>query len=751
MKIEIEVKVQGALSGQQADAVLMFTKGVSAKNTACLDEMDDPNPVDHASLCMFRSSYNGKYIVAHWQTGFETFPQNGRYYCTRAIYEMPSGKVEKSDYESLFESLPRLEKFTVKKFDADPVLVEVEENKVSQANDDILKYIWIAIAAGKRLFIRLDSSEDCYANSLLSSTRFRRLLGALNALPMSIRRTASFGYSLKAADAAKNNNSVFAGLWIVAYYPESSLVLPDDCVVVNWTGQSLTAVDDCSKYECLAEELKSVSNIINDDYEDWKTMCAAVIQAKSSIDEALKIQNYPVLKAAFEKSCAYRKRDILQSLINRVARLASPSAEEVKFLYQNSAKGENMDKLLIKWLKSTKVASESKREIYNLCSDRQVVIDALRDISRALSLREKFAGFGSDLCNLSYSDLVLDRAPDSEFLEIYKGLLSGIYKNVDVKKVPGSGLFPMRYAKLAIARNQDAIIDDKKFKSVVKDHKLVDETFLDWLFSKKYIKTPEQLVAWAAWVDNALLSGLVAKYVEVNSSSLTCVDLLKLKDSKLAFAYEEHLAGNKLPLGDIVAFCHDRSTELKDAAYVLMAGREITTLQEWEQMRDAFGKSGAELKDGFFAGQKPGSLNLKSLLMIYTKYQKHNDVREYVEKTVLSLAEKRLGDKEIKDALAAMGKVNSDFRRRIQQASKAKVQGFMLSPTGAKVAWGLSTAFFVVIIFLSSMMGRFRISDDEPTSSAEFTDSTKHQQVASLSQSSDTVTVVDTDNVNNPQ
>ena len=69
MKIDVEVKVQGAVTAEQADTILLFTKGVSAKNADYLDEIDDLVPVDHSSLCMFRSPFNGKYVIAHWQNG----------------------------------------------------------------------------------------------------------------------------------------------------------------------------------------------------------------------------------------------------------------------------------------------------------------------------------------------------------------------------------------------------------------------------------------------------------------------------------------------------------------------------------------------------------------------------------------------------------------------------------------------------------------------------------------------------------
>lgn len=708
MKIDVEVKVQGAVTAEQADTILLFTKGVSAKNADYLDEIDDPVPVDHSSLCMFRSPFNGKYVIAHWQTGFESFPQNGRYYCTRAIYELPFEKVEDRDFGSLVRALPKLEHFSEKKFGVEPVEIEVAKYKENSAdgNDDILKYIWIAIAAGKRLFIRLDKSEECYANSLLESSRLHRLLGALNTLPTAIRSAASLGYSLKCKDAAKIKDSIFAGLWIVAYYPdEAQQDIPVDCISITWSGQSLTPNADYSRYESLAGDLQELSVLIAPEtrWSDWKAMCEGVAQVKSDVDNALESQNHTVLSSVLGTSCKYKRIEIRDCLLARLGRLNSPLVADIEFMANHAVKNDNLDKLLGRWLKSPSVHNEVKVEIQRRFGDRKVVIDALKAVSDALPLQEKYASFGSSLTDLTYSDLSLDNASDREFVDIYRGLLSGSYPNVDISQIPGSASFHLKFVKLVISKNNNAIVDDKKLQGVVKDHKLANASLLDWLFDKGYIKTPEQLIAWASYMSKTLLEGLVDRYVEANSSSLTCVDLLKLKDkSKLSFSYKEYIASHALPLGGLSEYCHGVPDSKKDSIYGLLEDRRISTLEEWTTMQSIFGKSGAALGDELFVGGTDTDI-LKTLLNIYQKYHRDDKVRDYVENKVLSLAEKHQGDKVIKKTISEMCKVNKDFNKRMQSARMATIKGFIYSRLGIKISWGLNVFFSAVIIVLLSM------------------------------------------------
>lgn len=705
MKIDVEVKVQGAVAAEQADTILLFTKGVSAKNADYLDEIDDPVPVDHSSVCMFRSPSNGKYVIAHWQTGFESFPQNGRYYCTRAIYELPFEKLEDRDYNSLIRALPKLEHFSVKKFGVDPVEIEVAKYKEDSAdgNDDILKYIWMAIAAGKRLFIRLDKSEECYANALLESSRLHRLLGAMNALPVAIRSALSLGFSLKCKDAAKIKDSIFAGLWIVAYYPDETLQdIPVDCISLTWSGQSLTPNADYSMYAKSAEDLQELSVLIEPEtrWSDWKAMCEGVAQVKSNVDNALETQGYTLLNSVFGTSCRYKRTEIRDCLLTRLGRLATPSVADIEFMANNALKNDSLDKLLSIWLKSPSVQNEVKLEIQRRFGDRKVVTDALKAVSDSLSLKERYASFGNALNDLSYSDLSLDKASDREFIDIYRGLLSGAYPNVDISQIPGSAFFPLKFVKLVIAKNHNAIVDDKKLKGLVKDHKLANAALLDWLFDNECIKTPEQLIAWASCMSKALLEGLVDRYVEANRSSLTCVDLLKLKEQpKLSFSYKEYLEEHSLPLGDLSEYCRDLPDAQKDLVYELLEGRKICTLEEWKTMQSIFGKSGAALSDELFVGET----DTEALLKIYQKYHRDDNVRDYVENKVLSLAETHQGDKVIKNAISQMCKVNKDFKQRMQSARKATIKGFLFSHLGIKISWGLNVFFAAVIIVILSM------------------------------------------------
>lgn len=717
MKIDIEVKVQGAVSGIQADTSLMFTKGVSAKNTVFLDKIDDPNPVDHSSLCMFKSAYNGKYIVAHWQTGFESFPQNGRFYCTRAIYEIDAKDVERADYSSLISAMPQLVHFTDKKFDVDPLTVEVAENKeISSApQNSLLKYIWIAIAAGKRLFIKLDKSEDSYANALLESRRLHALLCALNQLPLPVRSAASFAYSLKAADAAKISDPVFGELGIVAYYPDSLFSnVNTDAITVIWNGSVLTEAVDYSGYAKEAEELKGVSAVLDEQarFATWKDMCVGLVQAKASVDNALQTKNYDFLNAVVAKSCLYRKQEVLKCLLERLASSNCPTVKDVQFLAAYAAKNDGLDACLEKWLKSGSVSLDVKLEIQNVFGGRQRVADVIAEMSGSLPLKERFSRFGTSLCRLTYQDLALDKATDNEFFEIYIRLQAGEFKKVDVNKIPGSDSFPARYVRLVVARNSNAIVCDKKFRSFVCQNNVADDKLLDWLFAKKYINTPEQLAAWSLCLDKYLLIGLVARYIEANSKTLTCVDLLKLMyGTKLGFAYADYLAENNLALCDLAAYCRDLSATQKDEIYTMLSGRRLSTLADWEQMQDAFGKSSGVLTEDFFRDIKSGTINLKEIIRVYAKYSQL-EVRDYLEHTVLAIAANYPDDRRAKSALKEMEHINKDFKRRMSQMRKTSMEEFMFSPRGAKIAWGLSALLLIVILIMAVTGGQV---SDTPT------------------------------------
>ena len=720
MKVKVEVKVQGAFSGRQADTTLLFSKGVSAKNIAFLDEMDDPHPVDYSSLCMFRSPYNGSFVIAHWQTGFESFPQNGRFYCTRALYEIDAKDVEKCDYSSLVSALPRLEHYADKRFDIEPFNIEIGENRIvsSGAIAKLLKYIWLSIAAGKRLFIRLDKTEDCYANSLLESSRLHCLLKAMNLLPASVRNAASLGFSLKASDAARLSDSLFAGLGIVAYYPDPSFDdLATGNIIVSWNDRSLVPAADYSEYEKTAEDLKAASAMIGDTegFYDWQRMCAMVAESKAKIDSAIKSKNYEVLIAAY-RTCSYRKQEVLASLLASIGGSASPSVADIQFLAEHAQKTEGLGRLLANWIKSSSVSVDVKLEIQDKFASSQEVKTSIREMSDSLSIKERFSRFGTSLCELTYSDLSLEKVSDDEFLEIYRNLYRKTYPNVELSKVPGSNTFPRRYAKVIISRDPDMIVNEKGFQSFVTGHHIADERFLADLFSIKLIRTPEQLMAWSACVENTLQSGLVSRYLSANSQQITCVDLLKLKlGSSLTYAYEECLKEKKMPLGDLVGFCRDISDDKKKLAYEMLADRKISSLEEWEQVQTAFGRSADALRDDFFKDPQSGNVNFQEYLRIYTKYPQA-EVKEYIEKSVLSLAAQFPDNKQIKGLISSIGKVSKGFKEKNAHLYKNPVKDFMFSPKGAEIAWGLSACLIVVIIILSVIMNssKEKLVKEEP-------------------------------------
>ncbi len=633
MKISLEAKIQGAFSGVQADTTLLYTKKVAPAITKYLDETDDADPAPHASFCMFPYHSGEKSLMLHWQTGFESFPSNGRYYCTRAIYEADAPEVAKCDLNSLIESLPRLQHFTDKAFDADPFVVNVKENDGVCRDDSMLKYIWYAIAAGKRLFIMLGNPEDCKGNGLLDDAKFHALLSALKTLPKVLRSAASFGFSLKAKDAAKKKESFFARMWIVAYYPDGGVALEDtEAFVIDWRGASPYCREDLSQYEKLAKDLKDVSCLLDASKpcSDWKEMCDLLKQTKADADKALEVESYEMLVAMYKKSCQYRFGDLKAALCKVISLAGLKSMDDFEIMKRYAKKDEKFDKFLIKALHSPAVSDDIKAEIRKEYGNREAIVNYFHEISSAMTLRDKYINFTNKAYKLQYEDLDLSKAKDAEFVTIYEHLSQNHYKGVDITKVPGSKAAPLRYFKIRLKKDPDYILDEKASKLLVQ-FSLMNQALLDWMFENKCIQKPEHLIAMSKFMDENLRTIAVGEYLEYNGDGVTCSQLLKfhLCSVRLAFAYEDYIASHNLPLGDLTALCDELSDGDKQKVAAVMKLRNPRNLEEWEQLYDALGQHSV-LKESFLTNSQTGKTDYAAVVRIYRKY---SDVklRDFIE------------------------------------------------------------------------------------------------------------------------
>lgn len=708
MKIKIDIKVQGAQSGSQADSTLMFSKTVSPSNAEILNEVYRQNKCDYSSLCAFKSQYNDKYVLVHWQPGFENFENAGRFYCTRAMYEVAYEDFCRCDLSSLISALPELEHFASPRYDVDPIEITVSESgsRGTAVDETLKKYIWMAIASGKRLYIRMDKSEDCFANSLLSSKRLHSLLAALNALPDVVRHNVSFAFSLNAEFASKKGDGPFPGIWIVAYYPdEAHAVDTSDGLVIEWKGNSVNPCEDLSAYETMATDAEGVASLVKNKsvYVGWKQICAALAEAKKYVDNALATEDYAAVSKIYDGLCSYRKNDIIRFLVNRIAKVGLMSLTDVDILNRYAARTSNLDVILEKAMMSTKVSADVKKSIMEKFSDSVHVQQAVQNLAQTLTIRERYQNFGSDLYQLSYDDLCLDDATDDEFAAIYEGLRNKQYNGVDLKKIPGSKAFPARYLKIVVKRNPSSI-SDSGFRKTICDNGLADASLWEWLFKNGLIKCPEHLADWVKCFDKAIVSDAVSRYIEVNTP--TCVDILKLKlTTKLPFAYEDYLAENPaLPLGELVDFCRDLSSQQKKSVYETLSGRKLTDLKEWEVRYEALGVAPEILDDRYFFNPDTGVIAFAEMLRIYKAYQNDAQVKAYVEERVLSVAMDKPEDKELHKVMSAMAKVNKKFKEKMPTSSGNRFLPLLFSQTGAKVAWGLVGILTVVVIILSSVL-----------------------------------------------
>ena len=710
MKISLEAKIQGAFTGVQADATLLYTKKVSPAITQYLEETDDADPVPHASFCMFPSRSGEKLLMLHWQTGFESFPSNGRYYCTRAIYEADAEKVAACDLNSLIDALPRLQHYTDRAFDADPFAVNVKENDGVCRDDSMLKYIWCALAAGKRLFVMLDSPESCKDNALLTNAKFNALLSALNTLPNPLRNAASLAFSLKAQDAAKKKESFFAGMWVVAYYPDGGVALEDpEALVVDWRGYSPSCTEDLSRYEKLAEDLKAVCCLLDGSKtcSDWRQMCELLMQAKAEADKAFDEDAYETLLAMYKKHCQYRSSDLKAALLKLISKNGLRSMVDLEIMKRFGKKDEKFDAFLIKELNSASVADDVKVEIRKEYGTREALVKHFQQMSSSMPLREKYLNFTNEAYNLSHEDLDLSKANDAEFVTICENLWQKNYKGVEPAKVPGIKTAPLRYFKIKLKQDPDYILSERASKFVVQCN-LMNEALLDWMLRNKCIQKPEHLIAMAKIMDKNLRAMAVGKYLEHNGAGVTCAELLRfhLCEVRLAFAYEDYIAGRILPLGDLTGLCTDLSDVDKQKVAAAMKSRNPQNLEEWEQLSDALGQCSV-LKESFLMNSQTGKPDYVTIVRIYRKYSDAR-LRSFIEEKIEAELKERPEDIQLKRAVKEMGKANADFKKK----TTVPLAERMFSKEGAKLAWGLSAVLLVVVIALLSVIVSGASSDN---------------------------------------
>lgn len=703
MKIILEANIQGALTGVQADDTLLFTHNVSPAVTKFLAEADDPVPAPHASLCMYCLPSGDKSLVMHWQTGFESFPSNGRFYCTRAIYETDSESMAKCDLSSFVDAMPQLRRFASKEFDVDPFVINVNERNGNCREDMMLKCIWAALAADRRIFVKLSNPQECHGNEILRNAKLHTLLAALNTLPGTLRNAASVAFSLKAQDAAKMKESLFAGMWVVAYYPDSAVVVDTaGAIAIDWTGSTPVCEEDLSKYDTLVEDFKNVSCLVEGSgcCAGWKDMHRALSDAKSYVDRVLDTGDYTALCRIYDKSCKYRSSEVIAALMKNISKNGVRSRKDVEIMKRFAKKGENLDKFLVRMLKSDSLSEGLKQEIRNSFGDREAVMECMGQLSSSLTLKQKYVNFESPLYSLSYSDLSLEKASDMEFVSIYEALLQKKYPGVDVRNIPENHTFPLRYLKIKAKRNPD-FIENEFYRKFLRDNGLADEAFVNWLFECGCLSKPENLISLAGCVNAQQCSALVEKYIANNREKINCVDLLKFRLAAvgMVYPYEDYIARNNIPLGNLDAFCKGLSDKDLDISYSVLKSRRVRTLAEWEMMKDSFAAFTQMFAEAFVTDASTGRISCRTMVRLYQKYSDAN-IREYIESKVLAESAKYPDSESVRKAVKEMGKANREFRRRVSGSMLDR----MLSKEGARFAWCLSAAFFVIILVLSAIL-----------------------------------------------
>lgn len=300
MKMILESKVKGAVAGRQADDILLYTTNVNPHD-ALLFSLDHEEDRDYASFAVMPYASKKKTLFLHWQPGMETFFDNGRSYCTRSLYEAAESDMEACGYcyAPIVDVLPRMDHFTEKKGGAQPYSVEIDasESVVPSAfANELAAYIYAAAASGSRVFISLEGEEELRENKVLESARLRTLLEAVDSLPLSMRKTISFAFSVEGA-TVRDDHPLLGKTVVTVYHGDlHSELSSSGAIFLKWAPGTLELVSpqgldiqDYAYVRDLADEIDETSRTLT-----WMDVCAAVAESRKCEESLLAAESLKV-------------------------------------------------------------------------------------------------------------------------------------------------------------------------------------------------------------------------------------------------------------------------------------------------------------------------------------------------------------------------------------------------------------------------------------------------------------------------
>ncbi len=363
MKIKIERKIFGSLVNRQADTVLEYTENTSSDGNYYGRMLSDPNNElsdCYAAFVLKPGLYGQNILFIHFQGGHVSFPSNGRYYTTRAIYEVSTNEMEKINYSfsSLLPCIPRMQRWESSSWGTSP---EVEIPQVKSVNikdlTDDEKKLYVILLDNfvnhncRQLFITLtNDGGQYYENGAIDSFRLASLVKVIDCLPTDLRKRASLAFSVDGAV-----RELYEKALIVAYQQGvPNQVETEAGVVVDWTQEHI----DFGSVEipdiALITDIEQLLAILPDFPELGADSQVSVLKrpafVKDKIETAIKEGDAQVLLQIFKKGkTAYQHKRVsvsLSELISDGKADTDVTIDDILQVYPDIIKNEKVQQYL---------------------------------------------------------------------------------------------------------------------------------------------------------------------------------------------------------------------------------------------------------------------------------------------------------------------------------------------------------------------------------------------------------------------
>ena len=233
--IKMPKRASGSKPDQIGDGTLFYTSDVSDFNQSLSGWFVDNLPKlsrKHASLVWRYNRDVDRYILIHVQGSQVESEALGRCYPFRAGYEISRSDMNELSFDltSLFKALPRIATMKYGRIELETNVKTVSSAIPRDVTSLLTDNIMAAIVSGKRLFVEVQPlGESWREDGIFSSLELSYVLAAIDAMPVKLRRYATFAFCVD-----ELFEKVLDNVRVIFYRRGCSIAVEKDDLRMDW-------------------------------------------------------------------------------------------------------------------------------------------------------------------------------------------------------------------------------------------------------------------------------------------------------------------------------------------------------------------------------------------------------------------------------------------------------------------------------------------------------------------------------------